>query len=125
MHETSKGQGHAFVAGLARWWKGQVRNWAGRTEAENSDQCELRMGAAAVESNVGEFRSLAGKWPDSSSLLLHTLAAPATGATESGRSQRDAEEDFVLYSPYAGNEGRGLSSARTGVGKKIVRTWPH
>ena len=94
MQNTSRDQSHTFVAGIARWWKGRTGNRAGRAELENFDPDELRRVAMEVGVSSRELCSMAGKWPESSNLLLRRMAALDLDATEIARSQPSVSNDL-------------------------------
>jgi hypothetical protein len=94
MQELSESQDHTFVSGIARWWKEQVGNWAGRAELEDFDPDELRRVAMEVGLNARELCSMAGKWPDSSNQLLRRMAVLELDVTEIARSQPGVSNDL-------------------------------
>jgi hypothetical protein len=94
MQGSSKSQNHTLVAGIARWWRNRTGNHAGRAELENFSRDELRGVAMDVGSNPQEFRSLAGKWPESSNLLLRRLSAIGLDASEIERLQPAVSNDL-------------------------------
>ena len=94
MQDTSRSQNHTFVAGIARWWRDWTGNRAGRTELENFNPDELRRVAMEVGVSSLELRSMAGKWPESSNLLLRRMAALDLDAMEIARSQPSVSNDL-------------------------------
>ena len=94
MQDTSKSHSHTFVVGIARWWRNWNGNRAGRAELENFSRDELRRVATDVGANPRELRSLAGKWPESSNLLVLRMSALELDAEEIARSQPSVSNDL-------------------------------
>ena len=94
MQEISNNQGHTFAAGIARWWRNWIGNRAGRAELESFSSDELRCVAMDVGVNARELCSMAGRWPESSNLLLRRMAALGLDTTEIARSQPSVSNDL-------------------------------
>ena len=94
MQETSNNQSHIFAAGIARWWRNWVGNRAGRAELESFNSDELRRVAMDVGVNARELCSMAGRWPESSNLLLRRMATLGLDAREIDRSQPSVSNDL-------------------------------
>jgi hypothetical protein len=94
MRDTPQQQLMSIWASTVRWWKNRVGNWSSRAAVDALDPETAKRIARDIGVDTNELRALAGKWPDSASLLERRMAAHRLDADAIEKAQPAVSRDL-------------------------------